>query len=85
MPYQLRPAPLSMVRHLDHPPAGTRITDPTDRRATIVRFTERGWERHEAAAVIVKRLEAEWGDRLGGDRLEQLRGQLKALIAALGA
>ena len=111
----LRPAHMSIFQHVDHPPAGTRITDlaeraqmtkqsmgqlvadleaggylervpdPTDGRAKIVRLTERGWTVHEEAGEIVKRLEADWAARLGGQKLDQLRCLLKELIATLEA
>jgi DNA-binding MarR family transcriptional regulator len=60
-----------------------RIPDPTDQRAKIVRLTDAGWEMHEAASDIVKRLEADWSSRFGADNLSQLRLLLKALITTL--
>ena len=109
----LRPAHMSILQHIDHPPGGTRVTelaeraqmtkqsmgqlvadmeaggyvervaDPTDGRARIVRLTDRGWSSHEDAGEIVKRLEAEWAAKLGGQRFDELRVLLKDLIATL--
>lgn len=110
----LRPAHMSILIHVDHPPAGTRITklaerammtkqsmgqlvadmetlglaervaDPTDRRAKIVRLTDRGWAMHEAAGDIVRGMEASWAERFGAQKLDQLRQLLRELIATLG-
>ena len=60
-----------------------RIPDPADGRAKIVRFTPRGWELHEAAIAIGKRLEADWAARVGAENFAELRRQLKLLIASL--
>lgn len=109
----LRPAHMSILQHVDHPPGGTRITeladraqmtkqsmgqlvadmeknglvervsDPEDRRAKVVRLTQRGWEMHEAAGEIVKGLEVEWEQRFGAENLVQLRRLLKKLIASI--
>jgi DNA-binding MarR family transcriptional regulator len=112
---ELRPAHMSILQHVDHPPGGTRIgeladraqmtkqsmgqlvadmergglvervPDPTDGRARIVRLTERGWMMHETAGEIVRGLEADWANRIGGQKLDRLRQLLKELIAALDA
>ena len=109
----LRPAHMSILIHVDHPPGGTRITelaerammtkqsmgqlvadmealglaeriaDPTDRRAKIVRLTDRGWAMHESAGEIVRGLEAAWAKRFGAQKLAQLRQLLRELTAAL--
>lgn len=60
-----------------------RIPDPTDQRAKIVRYTDRGWEMHEAAIEIGKSLEADWAARFGPENFAELRRLLKGLIAAL--
>ncbi|MFN8589986.1 MAG: MarR family winged helix-turn-helix transcriptional regulator [Thermomicrobiales bacterium] len=110
---ELRPAHMSILQHIDHPPRGTRITDlaeraqmtkqsmgqlvsdmealglveripdPLDRRARIIRLTDRGWEMHETAGDIGKRLEAEWTARLAPGQFAALRVLLKQLIGAL--
>lgn len=109
----LRPAHMPIFIYLDHPPAGTRVTDladraqvtkqsmgelvtyleergyvermpdPTDRRAKLVRFTDRGWAVHETAPRIALDLEADWAARIGQQRFDQLRAILKELIAVL--
>src|SRR5581483_8051158 len=53
-----------------------RRADPSDRRATLIFLTERGWGQVRAALSIIAELEAEWTDRLGKRRLEELRRAL---------
>ncbi len=62
-----------------------RIPDPTDKRAKIIRLTERGWDAHEAAPRIGVELEEQWAQRLGPENMQQLRRLLKDLIATLDA
>jgi DNA-binding MarR family transcriptional regulator len=59
------------------------VADPSDRRAKIVRYTERGWEMHETAIAIGKRLEADWSALIGVENFAELRRLLKLLIASL--
>jgi DNA-binding MarR family transcriptional regulator len=61
-----------------------RIPDPTDQRAKIVRYTERGWAMHETAIEIGTRLEADWSARIGAENFAELRRLLKVLIVSLG-
>lgn len=56
-----------------------RVPDPADGRARIIRLTARGWELDRAARQIMACVEAEWAERLGADRLEQLRQILRDL------
>jgi DNA-binding MarR family transcriptional regulator len=53
-----------------------RRPDSTDRRATLIRLTERGWNQVRTALAIIAAIEAEWADRLGQDRMRQLREAL---------
>ena len=56
-----------------------RRPDPTDRRATLVSLTERGWGQIRAALAIIAALEAEWTRTLGKERMELLRELLTEL------
>jgi DNA-binding MarR family transcriptional regulator len=56
-----------------------RRPDPTDRRATLVCLTERGWAEVRAALRIIAELEDEWARRLGRERMEELRRMLTEL------
>lgn len=60
-----------------------RIPNPADKRAKIVRLTERGWQAHEAAPRVVLELEERWAARLGEAKMRQLRQLLSDLIATL--
>jgi DNA-binding MarR family transcriptional regulator len=56
-----------------------RRDDPTDRRATLICLTERGWEQVRAALAIIASIEKEWTGRLGKRRMEDLRSALAEL------
>ena len=72
-----------LVDYLEQRGYVERIRDPADGRAKIVRLTERGWEAHEAAPRVVLELEERWAVQLGQEKMQQLRGLLKDLIATL--
>ena len=57
-----------------------RTTDPTDRRATLVRFTSVGWQYLRDAYEVKRELEAEYAALLGQPRFDALRESLAALI-----
>lgn len=57
-----------------------RDVDPADRRATLVRFTEAGWQFLRDAHAVKRALEAEYAAVLGAHRLEALRTALAALV-----
>src|SRR5579864_9200662 len=50
-----------------------RRPDSTDRRATLICLTERGWDQIRAALAIIASIEAEWTAALGERRMQQLR------------
>jgi len=56
-----------------------RRADPSDRRATIIYLTERGWSEIRAALAIIESLEKEWTRALGKQRMQQLRELLTDL------
>jgi DNA-binding MarR family transcriptional regulator len=56
-----------------------RRPDPTDRRATLICLTERGWNQIRAALAIIATLEEEWTSQLGDHRMQQLREALAEL------
>jgi DNA-binding MarR family transcriptional regulator len=58
-----------------------RRADPTDRRATLVFATERGWQQIRAALSVITTIEEEWSRRLGPKRMHQLRELLSQLAA----
>jgi DNA-binding MarR family transcriptional regulator len=58
----------------------TRAPDPTDRRATLVRFTEDGRRFLRDAVAVTRELETDFAALLGEARLEALRSALAALV-----
>ena len=60
-----------------------RRPDPTNRRATLVCFTERGWDEADACAKILDQLDQELTERLGTERLAQLQTLLAEATTAL--
>jgi len=72
-----------LVSYLEQRGYLERIPDPLDRRAKIVRLTERGWEAHKAAPKVVLELEERWAAQLGPEKMRQLRRLLIELIATL--
>ena len=56
-----------------------RVPDPRDGRAKIVRLTERGRESRQAALRTFAAIEADWAERLGEERVAQLRETLSEL------
>jgi len=57
-----------------------RTADPADRRAKIIRLTERGRRGQAAAADILRDLEERWAHRLGQERITALRRTLAEII-----
>ena len=55
-------------------------TDPTDRRAVLITFTEMGWRFLHDAYELKGELETEFIDILGKERFEQLRETLDDLL-----
>jgi DNA-binding MarR family transcriptional regulator len=56
-----------------------RIPDPEDKRAKLVRLTPRGQEAQAAARAIFVDIETEWGERIGKNKVADLRAALEEL------
>lgn len=56
-----------------------RIPDPSDKRARLVRISQRGGQAIPIADGVLAEVEAEWTAHLGTRRMAQLRGSLTAL------
>ena len=74
-----------LVDHLERRGYVERRPDPSNRRATLVCLTERGWAEMAACARILDDLERDLAARLGPDRLAELQALLVDLDGALGA
>jgi DNA-binding MarR family transcriptional regulator len=69
-----------LVQHLEQHGYVERVPDPADRRAKLVRTTERGREVFAIVREFVAETDANLSERLGEAKLTQLR----ALLAELG-
>ena len=57
-----------------------RTTDPADRRAKIIEFTDEGWAIVRLALAALGELEAEIVDCLGEPSVRKLRGALLEIL-----
>src|SRR5262249_46769519 len=57
-----------------------RTTDPADRRAKIIEFTDKGWDLVHTALGALGELEAEITGRLGEPAVRQLRSTLLQIL-----
>ncbi|HEU4461035.1 MAG TPA: MarR family transcriptional regulator [Solirubrobacterales bacterium] len=58
-----------------------RFPDPDDRRAKIVRLTERGEAAHSYGFGLLDEIEQRWGERYGAERIADLRATLEEIAA----
>ena len=72
-----------LVAHLEHHGYVERIPDPSDGRAKLVRATPRGAELYAIAREFVAETERDWTERLGEQKMRQLRELLEELNARL--
>ena len=69
-----------LVLDLEHQGYIKRVSDPDDRRATLVIFTDEGMRFVADANEVKKEMEAEYLAILGASRLEELKNSLISLI-----
>lgn len=69
-----------LVDHLERRGYVERVPDPADRRAKIVRLTDRGRDVETVARGVLRDVEAEWTNHLGVARMEALRSALADLV-----
>lgn len=62
-----------------------RVPDPLDSRAKLIRLTARGWELTRVAEGIIAQLEEAALQRLGADKVRQLRHLLQEYATLLQA
>jgi DNA-binding MarR family transcriptional regulator len=58
-----------------------RVPDPDDRRAKLVRLTERGEAAQAAGFRLLAEIEKRWGERYGTERIAGLRVTLEEIAA----
>ena len=61
-----------------------RRADPSDRRASLIVLTGRGWDQIRAALAIIAGIEEEWARSLGTREMEELRKHLARLNQTIG-
>jgi DNA-binding MarR family transcriptional regulator len=61
-----------------------RIADPRDGRAFLVRRTQKGWLVNQTARRLVEEIQDDWAERIGHERMVDLRELLGDLVLALG-
>jgi DNA-binding MarR family transcriptional regulator len=79
-----KPSMLELVDALERQGYVERIPDPTDRRAKLIRLTEKGWAAYTSAFHAVLDLQAAWAARLGGAKFSRFLSLLRELNDALG-
>lgn len=67
---------VSLLDHLERIGYVERTVDPADRRARLVRFTQRGRDVLPVARAEEERIEQEWRTMLGAQRHRELRSAL---------
>ena len=72
-----------LVDYLEEHGYVERCPDPRNRRATLVCFTERGWDEADACARILDHLNEQLTSQLGADKLQQLRHLLTEVTDVL--
>lgn len=68
-----------LVDYLEEHGYVERRADPSDRRASLIFLTERGWAEVREALRIIAAIEQDWARQLGKQRMEQLRELLTEL------
>lgn len=74
-----------LVTHLQGRGYLVRSADPGDGRVRIIRLTPKGHAARAFAFSAFAAIEAEWAERVGADRMAQLRATLAAIAALDGA
>lgn len=69
-----------LVAEIEHRGYLQRATDPADRRAKIIKFTDQGWATVNLALHALGQLEAEITGRLGEPAVSQLRSTLLQIL-----
>jgi len=75
----------AIVDHLEKTGYVARVADPDDARAVRVRLTDRGRSFTRGIRDFVRDVEADWSERIGARRVEQLRTALELLRRSLFA
>ena len=74
----------SLVAELEHKGYIARSVDPADRRATLITYTEAGWQFLQDAHQVKREIEAEYRAILGEPGMQALRSLLAKLLEGDG-
>lgn len=69
----------ALVDHLEKHGYVERVPDPDDARASRIRLTARGRTFARAIRGLARSIEADWAERVGARRVEELRTTLELL------
>jgi DNA-binding MarR family transcriptional regulator len=72
-----------LVDHLEKCRYVQRRQDPSNRRATLVCLTERGWSEMQTCSDILRELERKLNRAFGKDRLQAIRDEVAVLQQTL--
>jgi DNA-binding MarR family transcriptional regulator len=75
----------ALVDHLETAGYVERVPDPDDARAVRIRLTTRGRAFARAGRGFARGVEADWAERIGARRVEDLRTALELLRASLSS
>ena len=73
-----------LVRDLEGMGYVERAPDPSDRRALIIRYTDRGRLADRIGVKAIRELEARWSRAVGGQRMAELRAVLEEITSGSG-
>lgn len=74
-----------LVDHLSEGGYVERVSDPEDGRAKVIRLTPRGWTLGRSIRDLVLEVERDWAERVGPDRIRELRAILRELVDSLNS
>lgn len=69
-----------LVDELERDGFVVRVPDPSDKRATLIKFTERGWQFLQDAYQVKLDIEATYATILGAEQFATLRSLLDTLL-----
>lgn len=74
-----------IVRELEHLGYVRLERDPSDGRARIIRYTDRGWRFYDVGARLSRGVGRRWAQLVGEDRFASLEATLRTIVEAGGA
>src|SRR5262249_17923945 len=69
-----------LVNHLEREGYLERYADPAGGNSRLIRLTDRGRRLYERIEAVAAAMEAEWAQRVGAQRLAELRATLSDLL-----